>query len=301
MGLFAWCGAATTVFLFSLGARAQSATGTFPPLTSTAPTVSAAPESTTPAQPPAPPSAAQPASAAAAPPVVLVPAAPPRLQPVAPYPYGQSYYYPSLPRRAARYAEDAAVRSSPFMDVTMASVYWQNRFSQFLTVGGQFGMYLRGRVRVAVNAVVPAGTLQDNFSYDHSDGDGDYVLVPSKDVSLIFGAEAGYVVLRSANFAFAPGLAFSHTNVANYGSALAFSLPFEWVTEGGLRVGLDFQGGRTFGGVYRVTCITTVTGTPSSCLEGPQIDRSRPSGATIFAQFQLGFGFNHPDPRPPSH
>ncbi len=192
------------------------------------------------------------------------------------------------------------MRASPFIDVTMASIAWQNRFSQFLTVGGQVGAYFGGRVRVAVSALVPASELTDNYSYDFSDGVGDYRLVPAKDVSVIFGATVGYALLRTPSFAFSPGVAFSHTNVANYGSALAFSMPFDWVTEGGLRIGLEFQGGRAIGGVYRVTCSSPLPGVGSSCAEGPQIDRDRPAGTTILAQFQLGFGFNHPGPLPES-
>lgn len=296
MGLFAWCGAGTSVFLFAFGAAAQTSTGAFPPVPS-------APAVAPPPAPAAAPTPAETAAPAATPPPAPPVAAAPAPAPSAPYLYPQGYqsYYPPA-RSAPRLAEDAAVRTSPFVDVTMASIAWQNRFSQFLTVGGQLGMYLGGRVRVAVNALVPATQLRDNFSYDHSDGDGDYTLVPAKDVSVIFGASAGYVVLSTPTFVFAPGVAFSHTNVANYGSSLAFSMPFDWVTEGGLRVGFELQGGRTIGGVYRVECISALSGIPSNCSSGPtQIDRDRPGGTSILVQFQLGFGFNHPDPLPPAH
>ncbi len=152
-------------------------------------------------------------------------------------------------------------------------------------------MYFGGRVRVAVSALFPVTQLRDNYA---SSG-GDYELVPAKDVSVIFGGTVGYVVDTTASFVFAPGVAFNHTNVANYGSVLAFSLPFEWVTDAGLRIGLEFQGGRAFGGVYREACLNVPSG--PDCPQGAQIDHDRPEGTTISIAFALGFGFNHPSPQ----
>ncbi|HEY1537652.1 MAG TPA: hypothetical protein VGF76_26715, partial [Polyangiaceae bacterium] len=55
--------------------------------------------------------------------------------------------------------------------------------------------------------------------------------------------------------------------------------------------------GQAFGGRYRYQCQDT---TGSSCGGPPQITRDRPSGTAFLVQFQIGFGFNHPDPLPPS-
>jgi hypothetical protein len=96
-----------------------------------------------------------------------------------------------------------------------------------------------------------------------------------------------------------PGIAFSRTDVSDYGSVIAFALPFEWVTSSGLRLGLEFDAGRAFGGVSHFQCYSQFgTGTSATCPNGATTTQDRPTGTSILLQFQLGFGFGHPDPLP---
>jgi hypothetical protein len=185
------------------------------------------------------------------------------------------------------------------VDVLVASVSWQNRVSQFLNVGFQGGVYLAHRVRLSANLILPTSDMRDEYSpaYDYNPGStGYYLQQPAKRASLFYGATLGIVVVSTPTFVMAPGVAFSRTDVSDYGSSLAVALPFEWVTGNGLRLGLEFDAGRAFGGIYHTQCYSSSGG--GSC--GPPLTPDRPSGTSILLQFQLGFGFNHPEPLPPA-
>jgi hypothetical protein len=167
----------------------------------------------------------------------------------------------------------------------------------------QGGVYVAGRVRLTANLLLPTSALTDDFnnavSYPPVPGSGFYLREPSKAASLFYGVGVGIVAVSSANFVMAPGLAFSRTDVSDYGSSLAAAFPFEWVMPSGLRLGLEFDAGRALGGSYRQSCSSS-TGLPGAdCGSGPELVQDRPAGTSIVLQFQLGFGFNHPDPLPP--
>jgi hypothetical protein len=187
----------------------------------------------------------------------------------------------------------------------VTSVSWQNRVSQFLDVGLQAGVYVAGRVRLTANVLLPTSALTDNYqpSYAQSQflNTGDYYArASSKAASVFFGFGVGIVAVSTPNFVMSPGLVFSHTDVSDYGSSLAGAFPFEWVTASGLRLGFEFDAGRAFGGSSHVQCISASTGGPATdCASGTQLTLDRPTGTSIVLQFQVGFGFNHPDPVPP--
>jgi hypothetical protein len=214
-----------------------------------------------------------------------------------PPPYG--YYYPPPvlpPPPPPRFPEDAAVTSSPFLDAVVAGVSWQNRLSQALNVGGQAGVYLGGRLRLAVRFAVPAGQT-DQPAIDSSFDSLGYQRRASDAPAFFYGASAGVVVYGSQDFALSPGIAFARTDVSDFGTMLAVSVPFDWVLASGMRIGLEAQLGQAVGGAYRYQC-ADFGGT--SCASDPQTTRDRPAGTAFFLQFQLGFGFNHPAPLPPT-
>jgi len=267
-----------------------------------APSAVPAPASAPGLAPPAPASgSADPAlGPAPAPPPPLAPAAPPKgPAPYTPYPYppppgyGYGYYYPPPPPPPKpRFPDTSAVRSTPFLDVILASVALQDRFSQFLNIGVQGGVFLADRLRLSVRLAVPTDHTHDDYS--GSDFLSAYHQVDSKGYSLLYGATAGVVAASTQNFALSPGIAFARSDVSAYGSMLAVSLPFDWVMTSGTRLGLEFDVGRALGGRYDQVCAQ------SSCSGGPTQTADRPAGTAFWLQFQLGFGFNHPAPLPPA-
>ena len=315
MGHFAWLAVGVSVVTVSgVGAAQSAATGTFPPARGPA-AASSSVAAPLPPPPPAPPAAAPsaapsngpgagPAPTPAAPSVGAPPAAPPGayVQPYPPYPGypppGYGYYYPPPAALAhPRFPSNAAVSSSPFVDALASSVSWQYRVSQALNVGLQAGMYAAGRIRLTVKATLPTTALNDDYYgfYDSNpNGTAYYYREPSKTASLFYGASVGVVAVSSANFVMAPGVAFSRTDVSDYGSSLGVSLPFEWVTANGLRMGVVLDFGRAFGGSAHVRCMPNGGASNATCATTPTLSQDRPAGTSVALQFQLGFGFNHP-------
>jgi hypothetical protein len=255
-----------------------------------------------PLPPPPPPPAAPPPATYPAP----YPAAPYPAAPYPPLPYGYppplpyGYYYPPPmppPLPKPRFPDDAAVTTSPFLDAIVVGESWQNRVSQPLNVGAEAGAYLGGRLRLVARAAVPASDQTDQPGIDSSFDSAGYQRRASDTPVLFYGASAGVVVYNTQDFALAPGIAFARTDVSDFGTMVAASVPFDWVMASGLRIGLELELGQAFGGSYRYQCQDS---TGSSCGGPPQITRDRPSGTAFLMQFQIGFGFNHPDPLPPS-
>jgi len=276
----------------------------FPPA-SAAPAAPAPPSAPAPPAVPerAPPPAASPAPSAAPPPASApapAPAPPPAAYP-APYPYPYPYPYPPpgyaygyyYPQPASppkppplRFPEDAAVASTPFFDAIVVAADWQHRVSQAVTVGAQGGVYIAGRVRVTAKIAFPTETISDQQA-DFGSG--------SKPPAFFYAFSAGFTVLRSASFALSPGLLFARTDVGDYGSTLGVSLPCDWVTQSGLRLGLEGGAGRAFGGQRAVGCSVAA----ADCNQRPKYE-DRDGGLALWLQFQIGFGFNHPAPLPPT-
>jgi hypothetical protein len=188
------------------------------------------------------------------------------------------------------------VRTSPFFDIIVAGVAWQDRVSQALTVGAQAGAYLGGRLRLAVRAVVPADNVNDQSGFDTALEGVGYQRRPSNAPVMIYGASAGVVAYRAQNFALAPGLAFARTDVSDYGTMLAVSVPLDWVMASGMRIGFEVELGQALGGKLRYQC---TDGVGVACGGPIQATRDRPSGTAFLMQFQIGLGLNHPDPLPP--
>jgi hypothetical protein len=164
---------------------------------------------------------------------------------------------------------------------------WQHRFSEYLNIGAQAGVYVAGRLRLSARIAFPTEQVKDDYNnFDSSFGSS----LRSKSYSFLYGASAGIVAVGSQSFIMSPGLAFGRSDVADYGSMLAFSLPFDWLTGSGLHLGLELDFGRAFGGRYQA-CDSAAcnTGNPTP---------DRPSGPAFWLQFAMGFGFNHPAPLP---
>jgi hypothetical protein len=153
---------------------------------------------------------------------------------------------------------------------------------------------------LTANVILPTAELTDDYYagyYNYSSNGSDYYSgQASKSASLFYGASAGIIAVGTQSFVMAPGVAFSRTDVSDYGTSFGVSLPFEWVTATALRIGLELQVGRAFGGSSHLQCMSN-TGMSGNCAS-PTLNRDRPSGTSVALQFQLGFGFNHPEPLP---
>jgi hypothetical protein len=223
-------------------------------------------------------------------------AAPPQAYPAPAYPPPVSAY--PAPDRPAPPApqppNDAAVRTSPWIDVMVATFAWSDRISEFMNIGVQAGGYIAKRVRISGRLLLPTSDAKDDFrlsTADVLDGDG-YVYEESEPARLLYGANLGVVAAGTRSFVLSPGLMFLRSDVADYGTMVGLSLPFEWVTPTGLRVGFEFALGRALGGDVRQSC--TSSGLPGQCADGPTRTVRRDPGTGILLDFEIGWGFNHP-------
>jgi len=260
-----------------------------------------------------PPPAAPPVTSAPAPPAAAPADAPPPpgypgygyppngwVYPYGPPPYGYAPYgYWAPPPRAPKpeYPEDAAARTTPFLDMLTAGVVADKRYQHFFTVGVQAGTYLAARVRVVGRALLFTSEPDDDMQVDYY-GNGDlpagYTPVASERPAVLFGGSVGVAPVARRNFVFAPGIGFHTTNVGDYGSMLTLSMPFDWVTDEGARFGFEIDIGRAFGGKYSARCTATIcAGTATS-------EYDRPAAPAFFAAFELGWGFQHPPAKLPN-
>lgn len=184
--------------------------------------------------------------------------------------------------------EDAVLTDSPWVDLTLANVWFDERTSNFWNFGVQAGGYLFERLRISGRLVVPAGTASDEYDGGdswNSNGPLSGARVPAPDVSAFYGGSLGVVVTNGKRFVFSPGVLFMRTDVSDYGSVVGVGLPFEWTTARSMRLGFEFGVGHSFGGHVEYTCANY----------GPQgdscelVEEKRPSGTAILLQFYLGW------------
>ena len=166
----------------------------------------------------------------------------------------------------------------------MVAVDWQHRFSESVNLGAEAGVYVAGRGRLTAKIAFPTDSVGDQQA-DFGSG--------SRPPSLFYAFSAGFAIVRTPTFALSPGLMFARTDVSDYGSMFGLSLPLDWVTKSGLRLGLEAGVGSARGG-QSVNCSTS-----AECNQRPR-SQDRESGVALWLQFQIGFGFNHPGPLPPS-
>jgi len=137
---------------------------------------------------------------------------------------------------------------------------------------------------------VPLEEASDQFNeYDSFGSSGaSSERVQSRSVSMLYGLTAGLILSNSRTFLFAPGLTLWRTDVNDYGTTGALSLPFEWTTHRRLRVGFELALGHSFGGSQARNC-RTPTFSPAVC--GP--DRvDRPGGTAVLLQYHMGWALS---------
>ncbi len=179
--------------------------------------------------------------------------------------------------------DDFAIQSTPWVDVTLTSLWLEERTSGFWNVGVQPGGYLFERLRWSVRLVVPLGDAEDD-AYNPSTGVSSIAFLNSREVSVFYGASLGVVVASTRSFAFSPSLFFLRTDVGDYGTSVGLSLPFDWVTSRSMRIGFEFDAGSAFGGQVQLRCQPSLGGGVCSPSE-----RKRPTGTVIGLQFYMGW------------
>jgi hypothetical protein len=317
------------VGLVALETSAQP-TGQLPPAPPSPPEGSAGPApGTPPAAQAAPSESAAPAAPAApapqAAPKSPAPAYPPYGYPPYGYPppgygqpgYGQSGYpgypppygyppgyYPYPPRKerepVRRYPDDAAVRSSPFIEMIVGGQSFSKRFMSFFNVGLQLGAFFASRIRVAGRVQMFPADPDDEYGYSSFDGSLPQGFSPtdSEPPAFLFGGALGVALASTPNFVLAPSVVFlSNDQADDYGSFIGLGIPFDWVTDSGLRVGFEVTIGRAFGGEVQATCLNFGSPPPpGSCEPGSVFAFDREAGAGFYSHFHLGWGFNRPRP-----
>jgi hypothetical protein len=181
---------------------------------------------------------------------------------------------------------------------------FSQRFSSFFNVGLQLGLFIGGRVRLAGRVLMFPADPDDDYSSGSSFNDdllgAGYFPQESEPAAFLFGGSAGVVLASTANFVLAPGVVvLSNDQADDYGSFVGVGIPFDWVTDSGLRVGFEVTIGRAFGGSVLGICQNSFGGSPpppGACDVGQVNAFDREAGAGFYSHFHLGWGFNRPKP-----
>ena len=187
---------------------------------------------------------------------------------------------------------ELVLRATPWVDFALTSFWMGDRTDNFLNLGVQAGGYLFERLRLSGRLVVPLEEASDEFDelspFSPSASGTAYQRLPSRSVSALYGVSAGLILSSSRSFLFAPGLTIWRTDVNDYGTTGALTLPFEWTTSRRLRVGFELALGHSFGGYQARSCrVFTTAG--SSC--GTD-EVSRPGSTAVLLQYQMGWALS---------
>jgi hypothetical protein len=199
---------------------------------------------------------------------------------------------------APRFPEDAAARTSPFLDVLVGGTSWGNRFASFFNIGAQFGGFIAARVRISARLQMFPAEPNDEFEFDTIDEGSGFQAQRSDPPTLIWGGSLGYALASSENFVLAPGVLFMRTDEGAFGNFLGALIPFEWVNDSGIRIGFEVAVGRAFGGSVRGECFGGGFGGTPLCDVGEVRDFNRTAGSGFYSHFHMGMGFSRPKPVP---
>ncbi len=134
-----------------------------------------------------------------------------------------------------------ATQGSPFINAVSGAFLFRDRVSSPLAFGGELGAFLASRLRLSGRALVPIASPNDEMP--------DQDQRASRSVWL-WGFGAGVVVSESQSFTLAPGLQYLHLAGGRHGDTFGVQVPFEWLLDGGLRLGFDFSVMYGLGGKY---------------------------------------------------
>ena len=269
---------------------AEPPTAALPPPPAPPPPPTAAPPAPPPAVAP-PRSASPPPPASPASPGGAAPAYPPRTAaPIAgPPPPPPAHVPPPIADRPPAVPVDAAARASPFLDGVTSLVVFGKRFDPTpVTAGLQGGAFLGGLVRATGRFVLFGHDVADQAVEDF-DFSSPYEPVASDAPAFLYGGTLGLAIVRTRRFVVSPGVAVARTNVGDYGTLAAVSLPFEWVRPRGMRITFEVDVGRVFGGIVTERC-TNRFPSGADCDAGSTRRADRDDAAAVLLQLGIGWG-----------
>jgi hypothetical protein len=193
---------------------------------------------------------------------------------------------------------DAALRYSPFLNGTWGSLAIGERFSSSAYLGAELGAFF-GRWRVSARTLFPFGV---NQSTGEVMSNPEFMSIASEKPALIYGVTAGAAAYYSTGFVASVGLNFMRSDVSDFGNILGVSLPLEWITRWGIRVGVEPGFLHAFGGETLADCTQSLPppNDPSAvgCDVGEVRAFDREAGNGFWVHFLLGIPFSTPEPEP---
>jgi len=119
---------------------------------------------------------------------------------------------------------------------------------------------------------------------------------------LVYGASVGVALYTSAGFVTSVSANFMRSDVADFGNMLGVSLPLEWVSHRGVRLGFETGFLRAFGGEVLGECRPNdgfdPSGASRECDQGEVRAFDRAAGSGVWLHFLVGIPFDSPDPEP---
>lgn len=190
---------------------------------------------------------------------------------------------------------DAARRYSPFFNGMLGGLSVGRRFDSNAYFGAELGAFF-GPWRASLRAWFPFGVQQETGL---TMSNQEFRSIAATKPALIGGATLGVALYSGPGFVASFGVAFMRTDVPDFGNLLGVSLPLEWVTRGGVRIGTEpgFLG--AFGGEVVAEC-NRFDPMPSTreCDDGELRAFDRESGTGVWLHFLIGIPFDSPPPVP---
>lgn len=193
---------------------------------------------------------------------------------------------------------DAARRYSPFFNGMLGGMSVGQRFDSDAYFGGELGAFF-GPWRVGLRALFPFGVHQETGV---TMSNPEFRSIASTKPALIGGVTLGMAVYSSTGFVSSIGLHFMRSDVSDFGNMLGVSLPLEWITRRGVRIGIEPGLMGAFGGEVLAECQPDDPFNPSpsarECDDGEIRAFDREADTGVWLHFIVGIPFDSPEPEP---
>ena len=195
----------------------------------------------------------------------------------------------------------AAAKHSPFINAAAGGITISKHFDSSAYLGAEFGAFFDDRIRVSARALFPFGVAQ---GAPESLSNSEFRPIHSAKPALIYGGGAGIALYSGQSFLLSLQANYQRTDVGDFGHMLALALPFEWMTNTGLRVGFEAGVLRAFGGQVFGECgpspfvfDSTNSQENLTCDIGEVRAFDREPGNGLWVHFALGYPYDRPEPQ----
>ncbi len=191
---------------------------------------------------------------------------------------------------------DAARRYSPFFNGMLGGMSVGERFDSGAYFGAELGAFFDAW-RASLRALFPFGVEQEAGL---TMSNPEFRSLASTKPALIWGATLAMALYSGTGFVASLGVNFMRSDVADFGNILGVSLPLEWITRRGVRVGMEPGFLAAFGGEVLAACqpVDPFSPTQPDCDEGEIRAFDRESGTGLWLHFLIGIPFDSPEPEP---